>query len=110
MLDDVLIQRSPGVLDEYYSVMDSMDYDRVATAVNLMTNKPAARMAEFIHRFAQERFLYDYADDVTLLKRLNNVMQRVRLPEIPDALLEFLPAARGNVTSKADELMTAPVP
>jgi hypothetical protein len=106
LLDDVLIQQNPSSLDAYYDVMNSLDEAKVAEIVNRMTTRPAARLAEFIRLFSAERFLYDYAEDATLLFRLNRVMRRVKLPELPDSVSDFFPSARDAVRQRSLELMT----
>ena len=75
------------------------------TVVATSTNKPAARLAEFIQRFSAERFLYDYAEDAKLLTRLNHVMRRVKLPQLPESLSDFFPEARAVVKDRWSELL-----
>jgi hypothetical protein len=50
--------------------------------------------------------LYDYTEDAKLLIRLNQVMRRVRLPQLPDTLAEQFPEARRRVKARRDELLT----
>jgi len=108
LLDAALIEQEPKQLDAYYAALDSVDADRVSRAVNQMTTRPAGLLGVFVRRFSAERFLYDYLEDRTLLSRLNQVMRRVRLAPLPDALLEFLPDARARVrTRQADLLATS---
>jgi hypothetical protein len=105
LLDDVLIQRDPESLGKYYQALNTIDAEFIARSVNLMATREATGLAQFIPLFSAERFLYDYADDAKLLYRLNRVMQRVKLPPLPNLLLEYLPRARLRLTSRADELM-----
>ena len=62
-------------------------------------------MAYLVTRFLQERFLYDYREDGKLLVRLNHVMRRVGLPQLPDELAELFPAMRATVRERRDELL-----
>jgi hypothetical protein len=105
LLDAELIRRYPQRLDRYYLAMDTLDVDLVAWVVNSIATGPALRLAELIPRFSAERFLYDYAEDAKLLLRLNNVMARVRLPEIPASLCEWFPEARQLVRARYRELL-----
>jgi hypothetical protein len=97
LLDAALIADHPQQLDRYYEVLDALDASVVARAVNQMASRQTQLLEAFIPRFSAERFLYDYAEDGKLLKRLNRVMLRVGLPTLPDEFCEFLPGAREQV-------------
>ena len=109
LLDATLIEEAPAELDRYYAVVDRLDPERVARAVNQMATRQTGMLAMFIPRFAAVRFLYDYADDKKLLGRLNNVMRRVKLPALPDDLSELFPWAREQVRRRKSELLTESV-
>jgi len=106
LLDDCLAQDSPNLLDDYYSALGSTDASQIATFVQLATGKNPGLMSHFIERFLEVRFLYDYADNGKLLFRLNQVMGRVGLATIPDAMLDLLPNLRSAVRARADDLMS----
>ena len=55
--------------------------------------------------FCRERILWDYLEDAKLLVRLNQVMRRVRLGELPDHFRDVLPPARRLVEGRKDELL-----
>ena len=74
--------------------------------VRRVTGRDAEELAVFIPRFLQVRFLYDYAEDAKLLYRLNQVIQRVGLAQIPDAMAGLFPRLRGAVQQRATELLT----
>jgi len=105
LLDAELAAADPGVLDRYYAALDQLDPLAVQSAVNQIAAVPTDRLVWFIERFCQERFLWDYADDVKLLFRLNQVMRRVRLSPLPDLLQTVLPAARQLVSARSTELL-----
>lgn len=105
LLDAVLIARDPGRLDAYYEALDQIDPQVVGDAVNRMATRSTALLAYFIPRFSSVRFLYDYLDDGTLLLRLNNVMRRVKLTPLPDAMIAFFPEARRLVEQRQFELL-----
>lgn len=109
LLDAELIARHPDLLAKYYDALDRIDPAVVEGAVNRMATRPADRLAGMIPLFARERFLSDYAQDATLLFRLNQVMRRVRLPALPERLQLFLPEARREVAARHEELLTPPV-
>ena len=84
LLDAALIAANPPRLDQL------LQCPRIARpaksgAVNEVTAKPADRLAWFIERFCEVRFLYDYADDAKLWFRLNQVLSRS-----PVAIAEFV--------------------
>lgn len=106
LLDAELSRRNPQLLDEYYRVVDSLDLQYVAWAVDRIANGPALGLEQLIPRFSSEQFLYDYAEDAKLLFRLNNVMARVGLAEIPELLGDWLGSARKRVRQRADDLLT----
>lgn len=111
LLDWVLAERDPQLLPVYYELLEGVDPVRVADAVSEFTAADASQLGgSIIPKFLELRFLFDYADDQRLLLRLNQVMRRVRLPELGAAFVEILPAARESVAARADELLAAPAP
>jgi hypothetical protein len=106
LLDDALIRRDAERLERYYLAMESVDVTIVEQVVNRLAAQATDRLAGFIVLFCRERFLWDYADDGKLMMRLNQVMSRVGLPQLPDAFRHVLPDAREQVARRADELMS----
>ena len=94
MLDNTIAANHPTYLDRFYEAVGSVDAELVQTAVNQMSVRKTDKLAWFIGRFLQERFLYDYADDRGMFFRLNQVLTRVRLPHMPDSCLSVLSFAR----------------
>jgi hypothetical protein len=105
LLDAVLIDQKPELLDAYYAAMATIEPELVQTCVNRMAAKPTDRLVPLLPRFISERFLYDYADDGKLLHRLNQVMRRVNLPPLPESLLGFFPEARRQIDERHKELL-----
>lgn len=113
LLDSHLHQSMPGRLEAYYQALDSVNPEVVQSAVNRITaaaktKNPIPRvekMARLIPRFSAEKFLFDYCDSEKLLVRLNQVMRRVGLGEIPAAVLPFFEIARVEVHERMDELL-----
>jgi len=110
LLDAELVATDPTLLDRYYAALAIVDPSIVEHAVNQIAAVPTDRLAWFIERFCQERFLWDYADDAKLLFRLNQVMRRVRLSPLPDSFQSVLPAARQLVSARAADLLMQDVP
>lgn len=106
LLDDELSRQEPGLLDRYYKLIAQAEAQVVANAVERMCGKQVERLAEWIVRFAEVRFLLDYATDEGLTLRLNQVMARVRLPALPERFGEELPALRRDVSENFNALIT----
>ncbi|MFO0914601.1 MAG: hypothetical protein U0795_16705 [Pirellulales bacterium] len=105
LLDAELERRRPGLIDAYYGALGELDGDELDQGVNLLTPRPVAGVAVWLDRFLAEKFLYDYLSDAKLLFRLNQVMRRVGLPELPVATLDIFPQARQAVEERADLLV-----
>ena len=105
LLDDVLIRREPTVLDRYYEAVARVDPLLVQELVNRVSPQPTDRLPWMLSMFCRERFLCDYAEDGKLIRRLNQVLSRVRLPPLPESFASMLPAAREQIGRRADELL-----
>lgn len=105
LLDAVLIQQNPRLLDDYYAVLHELDYGRIESAVNGMSKFSTDRLAEFIPLFIESRFLFDYLEPANLLFRLNQVMRRIKLKQLPDRTCTVLEAGRKIVEKRAGELL-----
>lgn len=106
LLDAELDRRQLGLLDRYYEAVSSVDGDCVRIAIERMTGQLAPRLPEFIEKFVAIRFLEDYREESGLLMRLNQVMGRVGLSELPASVLPVLARFRGQVASRASELLS----
>ena len=106
LLDAALIAEDRRGVDAYYAALAAVDAEFVAAAIGQMNGCDASGVAGLITRFVELRFLYDYIEDETLLFRLNQVMRRVKLPELPGRMLEILPGARQLVAEHRAALLT----
>lgn len=107
LLDAVLMERYPEKFEQYYAILTSVDSAAIQAAVNRMARLPTQRLQMFIDLFRQHQFLRDYADDVRLLERLNQVLQRVKLSPLPSFAHELLAESRQIVRLHVDELLPA---
>lgn len=110
LLDATLSERHLDLLDRYYRAVGLIDPLLIQTCVDRLSRVTSERVAGIVPRLISEGFLRDYSNDEKLRVRLNQVMRRVRLPELPETLLEWLPEARERVRESCDALITAPVP
>lgn len=104
LLDATLAAEQPSRLDAFYSALASVDPVVVEAAVNLIATRPTDRLAQLLPRFLAERFLSDYADDAKLLFRLNQVMRRVGLAQLPEHVASMFAFARQAVEDRRAEL------
>ncbi len=78
LIDAELSHRRPEMLEAYYDAMNSIDPRTIEAVVNVAAREPTDRLAGFIPLFVRERFLHDYTEPTRLLRRLNQVMNRVK--------------------------------
>jgi hypothetical protein len=112
LLDDWLSKIYPGKLKEYYLQLEKLcgrELERIVIELTGLSPESAGQLPveQFLPRFRQERFLFDYSDDPRLLYRLNQVMSRVRLPALPAAMLDWFPGARQEVLRLAPRLLSS---
>jgi len=108
LIDATLIQRDRSLADRYYDAMDQVSAAKVQQVVNAIAKVQTGRLDEWIARFRQVKFLYDYLDDAKLLFRMEQVMSRVGLPPLGEHLVVWLPSARRIVADRCDQLLTPP--
>lgn len=108
LLDAFWIRDRPEIGRRYYETIDSLPTERIERCVNKITGRPTDRLAATIRRFAKARFLYDYLDHRQLLMRLNQVMHRVGLDELPHSVLPWLQHAEELVEFRRVRFLTRP--
>ena len=107
LLDAFIAEQMPTVLDDYYAALSQVSASQIQRTVNIVATRTTENLAEFVRRFRSVRFLYDYADDTRLLRRLNQVMHRVTLPALDDDCLPVLREARQMLNLHGEELLDA---
>ncbi len=105
LLDAILVERDPNLLDRYYASLTSLDAELVQVGANAICRQPVTRLADLLPKFIEVRFLADYSDDRLLLRNLNRVMKRVDLPPLPESVAIWTRDARQRVRASADELL-----
>lgn len=109
LIDADLMAEDRRRVDAYYAALSQLSAELIESTVNRITARPTDRLAVLLPRFIAERFLYDYAENGTLLFRMNQVMRRVGLPSLPETLLPWLDSARQRVANRRGELLERPV-
>lgn len=105
LLDGVLIEEQPETLDAYYDAFANVDPAAVEACINRMARDQTTRLAVFLPMFHREQFLRDYLDPVRLLYRLNQVMRRIKLNQLPDDVVDVLIDAREIVRGRVTQLL-----
>lgn len=106
LLDATLIAEDPARLETYYQALATVDPAFVEAAVNTWAPRRVEKLAWFIDKFREMRFLFDYLDDARLSFRLNQVLGRVGLPKLEASFAELIPEMRELVAARRSELLT----
>ena len=106
LLDGFWIRDHPQDAVRYYELIDAASPELIQRCVNTITGRPTDRLADTIRRYAKARFLYDYLDHTQLLMRLNQVMRRVGLAELPETVLPWLQEASELVEFRRARFLT----
>lgn len=105
LLDAILIERDPTLLDRYYASLESLDAELVQAGANVICRQPVTNLVDLLPKFIEVRFLADYSDDELLLRNFNRVMKRIGLPQLPAAVAQWNASARQRVRADADALL-----
>ena len=95
-------------LDQYYDMVRSVDSQLVEQVINQIAAKPTDKITWFMPKFLEDAYLYDYIADDRVLYRLNRVLKQVLLAELPNSILDWLPAVRKRVYELAPAMLTPP--
>jgi hypothetical protein len=107
LLDGVLADQDPSRVDAYYAALAAIDAGAVQAAVNRMSRSPTDRLEPLLPLFEREQFLRDYSDPARLLYRLNQVLRRIKLNQLPDETQDILRQGRIIVEARVDDLLPA---
>lgn len=105
LIDAVLIDDDPDLLQEYHAALAAVDPRTVETLINRMSAVPTDRLAGFIQLFQQERILEDYRDSARLAWRLNQVLRRVKLVPLPASAIRVLEEGRSLIRERLADLL-----
>lgn len=105
LLDAALIDEYPEKLDAYYEILGRVDSSLIEGTINHMAPRTTQRLAWMLDRFRETRVLSDYAEDGKLFIRLNQVMKRVGLNQLPKTFCRVFPEARQKVALRRKELL-----
>ena len=105
VLDGVLTERYSNQLEQYYDALAAVDPAAVQQAVNCMAKHATSRLAEFIPFFSQEQILRDYSCPSRLWVRLNQVMRRIKLEQLPEDVIDVLTGTQRVVRDRVSQLL-----
>lgn len=105
ILDGLLIERDPAALEAYYGALAEVDPAIIERAVNGMSREQTDRLAMMLPLFRRELFLWDYLEPAKLLRRLNQVLSRIKLSALPAETIAVLEESWKIVELRADELL-----
>ncbi|MEX0716678.1 MAG: hypothetical protein WD066_08830 [Planctomycetaceae bacterium] len=105
LLDAVLIEQAPRRLDDYYAALERIDPREIERNVNRIARGETNRLAPFIPLFREAKFLRDYRTTAGIQFRLNQVLRRIRLNPLPDAIAEVLDTGRDLVRERRADLL-----
>jgi hypothetical protein len=108
LLDSYLAEQNIQRLDRFYELVSLVDPARVQSVVNRIASVPTDRMADFVPRFLEEAYLYDYLENPRVRYRLNRVLNRVGLPQLPREFEDWLVGARKSVYAGAKRMLHEP--
>lgn len=105
LLDAVLIDRNPSLLDDYYRAFELVDPHEIREFVADMALRSPDRLTRFIGLFRSVQFLRCYTDPQRLLTRLNQVLDRVKLPNLPQRAVTVLEEGYDVVAARTNDLL-----
>jgi len=105
LLDRLLMEEYPGAIDCYYETTSTLDSAQIERFVNLLAKRKTNQLKKFIDIFNQIEFLKDYLETRQLLRRLNQVLHRVKLQPLPDRAEAVLDSAWEIVRQRGWELL-----
>ncbi|MEM9827299.1 MAG: hypothetical protein AAF958_11950 [Planctomycetota bacterium] len=108
ILDSLWIDDTREHADRYFDAIESIDTAAIENALNQISPKPTDRLVQTIRRFAEAKFLFDYKDAGRLRFRMNQVMKRVGLAELPQSILPWFDETRKLVASRRERLLSPP--
>lgn len=108
LLDAFWIRDDHSIAGRYYDAIASVPPETVERCVATITGKGTRGFGAVIERFITSRFLYDYLDHDKLLMRLNQIMCRVGLAELPVQVRRWLPQAEATVGAERFRLLCPP--
>lgn len=108
LLDALAIRDDRSIAENYYAAVADVDAAEVQRAVVAISGKPVTRLPEVIDRYLETAFLYDYLTPAGMLFRINQVMKRVGLSELPPDTTAWLAETSKLVESRRVRLLTPP--
>lgn len=97
LVDAVIIDEVPGVVDAYYDAVAAVDAAVVADFARVVTGRPVPAFEPLLGRFIDVAYLRLYASDEGLLRCLTGVCRRVGMKAPPPSAVDVIAAGRSTV-------------
>ncbi len=97
LVDAVIIDEVPGVVDAYYDAVAAVDAAVAADLARVVTGRPVPAFEPLLGRFIDAAYLRLYASDEGLLRCLTGVCRRVGMKAPPPSAVDVIAAGRSTV-------------
>ena len=108
LLDDILIQQRPARVADFYRSLELVPDSLRAQCLQYVVPQIADTFDAVFQRFLRSRFLEDYADPSKLTQRMNGIIGRAGMDELPEGFSEVWQELRWLVESESETLLTMP--
>lgn len=105
LLDASIEAHQPGTVHRYYQAVAQVCERTLDRCVNCISNKAIDKVPEFLQRYKNECFLFDYLEDTRLLMRLNGVLSRVGFEPILPSAIPQIADSRSIVFANRESLL-----
>ena len=90
LIDRYLMELHPEQLDRYYQSLSGVNELVIQSLVNSVATRTTERLVTYLRCFRWSQFLKEYQHPVGIIMKLNGVMRRVKLPELPFDITEVI--------------------
>lgn len=105
LLDAALCERFPSLCDDYFHALGLVDPVLVTSCVERWTGQSVTGLPFLIRGMCRDRPMASYVTDEGLLRRLNQVLRRVKLRPLPEGALGVFAQSRPYIRNRAAELL-----
>ncbi len=93
LLDRLLVKHRPNIVHSFYQELEATNIDSVKDFFDHLSLPYYPAFDDFLQKFVNQRFLFDYACNDTFFQIFNRIFQRVRQPLFDTAQIKSLKAS-----------------